>query len=134
MRPVPADRPVKVLLMDDEEVVQEVVGDVLTDLGYEVTFALNGEEAIRCYAEAAGSGRPFDVAILDLTIPGGTGGKECCERLVQMDPDVKAIVSSGYSDDPVMANFRKYGFRAAIPKPYRIPKLCAVISDVLRSD
>lgn len=133
-RAVPVDRPIKVLLMDDEQVVQDVVGDVLTDLGYEVTFALNGEEAIRHYADAAASGRPFDVAVLDLTVPGGKGGKACCEQLIQMDPDVKAIVSSGYSDDPVMANFRMYGFKAAIPKPYRIPKLCAVISDVLKSD
>lgn len=83
------------------------------------------------YSKAMDEGSPFDLAIIDLTIPGGMGGKEAMEKLLEIDPDVKAIVSSGYSNDPVMANFAEYGFRDCLPKPYPPDRLLRIIADVL---
>ena len=90
----------KILVMDDEAMVREVLGKMLLALGYEVKFAENGAEAIEFFSQSEKSGEPFAAAILDLTVPGGMGGKEAMARLLKIDPQVKAIVSSGYSDDP----------------------------------
>jgi len=109
----------KILVMDDEALVREVVGKMIVYLGYEASLARDGEEAINIFAEAQKSGHPFDAVILDLTVPGGMGGKEAMAKLLKIDPQVKAIASSGYSDDPVMAGFHEYGFSAIIPKPYQ---------------
>ena len=113
----------KVLVMDDEEMVRMVVGEMLLASGYLVDFARDGEEAIALYAEAKMSEAPFSVVIMDLTVPGGMGGKEAIEKLREIDSGVVAVVSSGYSDDPVMANFREHGFHAVIAKPYRVNDL-----------
>jgi len=120
----------KVLLMDDEEVVRDVAGEMLKHMGYTVEFAKDGIGAIDLYIKARSSGRPFDVVIMDLTIPGGMGGKEAIKRLREIDPSVKAVVSSGYSNDPIMADFRSYGFSGIVAKPYKIEELGRVLDTV----
>ena len=121
----------KILVMDDEDLVREVVGKMVVYLGYEANLARDGAEAISIFAEAQKSGQPFDAVILDLTVPGGMGGKEAMENLLKIDPKVKAIASSGYSDDPVMAEFHKYGFSAIIPKPYRVMEAGKILHDII---
>jgi len=121
----------RILLMDDEEIVRDAAGQMLIHLGYDVTFAADGEEMLEKYKKAMNEGTPFDAAILDLTIPGGTGGKESIKRLLELDPDAKAIVSSGYSHDPVMSDYRIYGFSGAIGKPYMISDLGEILSRVI---
>jgi two-component system, cell cycle sensor histidine kinase and response regulator CckA len=122
----------KILVMDDEEMVREVMGRMLANLGYETRFAEDGVEAIKLFTEAREEGCAFDAVILDLTVPGGMGGKESIAQLHRIDPQIKAIVSSGYSDDPVMANFRKAGFRGVIAKPYKVAELGRVLHEVIR--
>ena len=119
------------LVMDDEDIILEAAGDVLEYLGYSVVCARNGKEALAAYALAMEEGNPFDAVIMDLTIPGGLGGKETIQKLIDIDPDVVAIVSSGYSNDPVMANFREYGFKGIVTKPYTIEELSKVLYTVL---
>ena len=121
----------RVLIMDDEEMVRRILSELLKHLGYEVGLAAEGTEAIKMYAEAQGSGQPFDVIIMDLTIPGGMGGKEGILELKKIDPKVKAIVASVYSNDPVMANFKKYGFKASISKPFTIEDIGKILQKVL---
>lgn len=121
----------RVLLMDDEGIVRDVAGEMLNVLGYEVEFAADGDEAVEKYQKAFRADNRYDVVVMDLTIPGGTGGKEAIKKLLGIDPDVKAIVSSGYSNDPVMAQFREYGFSAVMTKPYSIESLGRTISQVM---
>ena len=121
----------KILVMDDEETIRNVTKKILMGLGYEVRCASDGAETIALYQDAARSGRPFDAVIMDLTIPGGMGGKETIRQLLSIDPKVTAIVSSGYSNDPIMSDFEKYGFRGVATKPYRIEKLSWILHDVL---
>ena len=111
----------RVLIMDDEEMVRNSLGEVLAVSGYEVEYAKDGKEAIELYEKSMKLAKPFNAVILDLTVPGGMGGKEAIKKLLAIDPNVKAIVSSGYSSDPVMANFREYGFSNVIAKPYKSP-------------
>ncbi len=122
-----------VLIMDDDQDVREVAGMMLTELGYEVAFAPDGQEAVRLYREAMRDRRPFDYVILDLTIPGGMGGEETIKRLREIDPEVKAIVSSGYSSSPIMANFREHGFTAVAVKPYNIVELSRIFHEISRA-
>ena len=117
--------------MDDEEMLRKMAGRLLEELGYQVVGAGDGVEAIELFREAWESGEPFDAVILDLTIPGGMGGKSCIKELKEINPDVKAIVASGYSDDPVMSNFRDYGFSGAVPKPYEPQELGRILHEVL---
>ncbi|MGA7578084.1 MAG: PAS domain S-box protein [Desulfobaccales bacterium] len=121
----------KILVMDDEAMVREVLGMMLLALGYEAQFAKDGVEAIALFSQAQGSADPFTAIILDLTVPGGMGGKEAMERLLKIDPQVKAIVSSGYFDDPIMADFQKYGFAGVIAKPYKVAELGKTLNKVL---
>jgi PAS domain S-box-containing protein len=123
----------RILVMDDEEMVREIIGTMISHLGYKTACAKDGEEAVKLYQEALKSGKPFDALIMDLVIPSGMGGKETIKELLALDPRVKAIVSSGYSDDPVMAHYKEYGFSAAIKKPFRIGTLSKVLSDCLKS-
>ncbi len=117
----------RVLLMDDDERVRRITGAMLQQLGYDVEFARNGEEAIERYRREKESGKRFDAVILDLTVQGGIGGEEALRKLREIDPEVKAVISSGYADDPVIKNFRAYGFLGAIAKPYTIEKLMALL-------
>ena len=117
--------------MDDEETLRDVTGRMLDYLGYEVESATEGAEAVRLYQKARESGQPFDCVILDLTIPGGMGGEEAIRKLREIDPEVKAIVSSGYSNDPVMAEYDKYGFREMVAKPYEMQELSKKLHKVM---
>jgi len=121
----------KILVMDDEIDIRESIGEVLTLLGYEISLAGNGIKAIELYTKARESGNPFDAVIMDLTISGGMGGKETIKKLFEIDPHVRAIVSSGYSNDPIMSEFKKYGFRDVIVKPYKIEELSRVLHRVV---
>ena len=103
-------------------------------LGYEVALAKDGTEGIELYKKLTEENRPFDVVIVDLTIPGGMGGRQAIKELLKADPGAKAIVSSGYSDDPVMSRFKEYGFRDVLAKPYKIGDLAKTIEKVMRGD
>jgi CheY-like chemotaxis protein len=117
----------RILVMDDEEVIRNVTQEILGIMGYTVETVKNGEEALKYYHEALTLGQPYDLVILDLTIPGGMGGKPVMTHLLEIGPQVKAIVSSGYSDDPVMATYREYGFVAVLRKPYQFEELAGVL-------
>jgi PAS domain S-box-containing protein len=121
----------KILLMDDEHSVRNTVCKMLRHLGYEVETASNGDEAIALYKKAMKSGALFDTVIMDLTIRGGMGGKETMQNLLRIDPSVKAIVSSGYFNDPIMSDYRTYGFYGVIPKPYEIEDLSTLLRNVI---
>jgi two-component system, cell cycle sensor histidine kinase and response regulator CckA len=121
----------RVLVMDDEEMIRTVAGGMLAALGHEVGTAETGEAALEAYRAARATGRPFDVVVLDLTVRGGMGGIETLRRLVEIDPDVKAVVSSGYSDDAVLADFRGQGFQACLKKPYNLKELQSALSTLL---
>jgi PAS domain S-box-containing protein len=123
----------RVLLMDDELPVRKVAHQLLTRLGYDVSLAKDGGEALALYRHALEEGRPFDAVVLDLTVPGHMGGKECLARLREIDPHVRAIVSSGYSTDPVMAEHRAYGFRGVVAKPYQVHELSETLRRVIAS-
>jgi PAS domain S-box-containing protein len=120
-----------ILVMDDEQVVREVTGELLRSLGHEVDFADRGEAAVMRYKTAMAEGRPFDIVILDLTVRGGMGGVEAVKKLLELDPNVKAVVSSGYSDDAVTADYRKQGFAAFLKKPYNIEELQSTLDALL---
>lgn len=121
----------RLLVMDDEEALRKLVKTVLTNLGYEVQTARDGAEAIVLYENAKASGRPFDAVLLDLTVSGGMGGIETAARLKELEPSLKLIVSSGYSDAPVMSDLNKYGFDDAIPKPWTVAQVSEVFRRVL---
>ncbi|MEE9524930.1 MAG: ATP-binding protein, partial [Thermodesulfovibrionales bacterium] len=124
----------RILLMDDEEALVKAVTYMLRYRGYDIECASNGDETLELYSQAKRSGQPFDLIIMDLTIRGGMGGKETMNKLLEIDPDVKAIVSSGYSSDPVMAHYKKYGFSGIIAKPYRAEELFSVLQYVMNND
>jgi PAS domain S-box-containing protein len=128
----PAEGEGRILLMDDEESIRKVAKRMLVELGYEVKCVEDGDEVIKHYAQARRSGQPFEAVIMDLTIPGGMGGKETIEELLKIDSDTIAVVSSGYSNDPIMSNYEKYGFSGVVSKPYRIEELSWVMRDVLK--
>jgi len=124
----------RLLVMDDEEALRKLLADVLSKLGYEVQTARDGAEAIALYEDAKASGRRFDAALLDLTVSGGMGGAEAAARLKELDPCLKLIVSSGYSDAPVMSDYRKYGFDGVVPKPWALADVSEVFRRVLVPD
>jgi PAS domain S-box-containing protein len=124
----------RILVMDDEASLRRTVGRMLDKLGYEPKFAKDGAGAIEMVKEAKEAGKSYDAVILDLTVPGGMGGKECIAKLLEIDPGIKAIVSSGYSEDPVLTNFREYGFKGMMPKPFAARTLSKVLHDVLKGE
>ncbi len=121
----------KILVMDDEEMIRTVSQGLLANLGYQVVLAADGHEAIKIYKNNATSPERIDAIIMDLTIPGGMGGKEAVKEILQINPRAKVIVSSGYSNDPIMANHQEYGFCAALDKPYQLKSLMEVLDQVL---
>ena len=123
----------KILAMDDDEMIRDLLQQMLLRMGYTVEVARDGDEAIELYGRAMDTGEPFDAVILDLTVPGAMGGKETLDKLRQMDATVKAIVSSGYSNDPIMSDYQKYGFKGVVAKPYNFQGLADTIAGLLRS-
>ncbi len=120
-----------VLFMDDDEMLRSVAKSMLMHLGHEVILAKDGEEALRLYEESMNSDKPVGLTIMDLTIPGGMGGKDAVRKLQQVTPDAKVIVASGYSSDPVLANYKNYGFCASLIKPFELKEVQKVIGQVL---
>ncbi|OGQ57851.1 MAG: hypothetical protein A3J24_02065 [Deltaproteobacteria bacterium RIFCSPLOWO2_02_FULL_53_8] len=121
----------RILVMDDEPMVREVTAEILLKEGFEIVCVENGAQAQDTYTAAKAAGRPFDAIIMDLTIPGGMGGKETIKRLLKIDPDAVAIASSGYSNDTTMSEYEKYGFKGAVAKPYRIHELITAVKKAL---
>ncbi len=122
----------RILIMDDEHIIRTILSEHLRGLKYEVEAVEEGSDAIRFYMSAIEAGNPFDAIVMDLTVPGGMGGKETIKKLLEIDPEVKAIVSSGYANDPIMAGFKKYGFCGVLSKPYEIRKLDETLQKVIR--
>jgi two-component system, cell cycle sensor histidine kinase and response regulator CckA len=121
----------RILIMDDEEIIQDVLSTMLDFLGYEARISSDGAQAIEMYKKAMEASEPFDAVIMDLTIHGGMGGKEAIKDLLALDPGAKAIVSSGYSTDPAVTNFQEYGFSGVIAKPFKIEDLAEVLKKVV---
>ena len=126
-------RSLRVLLMDDEQIIRDLGARALAHGGHEPVAVEDGAAAIRAYVDAQAGGRPFDVVILDLTVPGGMGGEEAVRELRRLDAGVRVIVSSGYSSNPVMARYREYGFCAVVPKPYEIETLLSAVEAAARA-
>jgi len=122
----------RILFMDDEELVRNIASKMIRHLGYDVSCVRNGEEAVREFALALEAGKAYDAVMLDLTVPGGMGGTEAIGKIRDMAPHVRAIVSSGYSNDPVMAEYKNYGFDEVAVKPYKIEELSEVLYRALK--
>jgi CheY-like chemotaxis protein len=116
--------------MDDELPIRTLAIHLLGSIGHKTETVADGAEAIEVYERARKKGEPFDAVIMDLTVPNGMGGKETIRQLKQIDPDVRAIVSSGYSNDPVMAQFRDHGFSGVVPKPYGTEDLALALDEL----
>ena len=121
----------RILFMDDEKMVRDVTEEMLKHIGYDVQCVEDGRQTLDRYREAMSVGKPFDVVIIDLTVPGGMGGRETVRELLKMDPNVKAVVSTGYSKDPVLQHFESHGFRGAVCKPYDVNQLNALLRQVI---
>lgn len=121
----------RILVMDDMEAMMNVAGEILSILGYQVDCSTNGQEAIDAYKLAKESGQAYDAVVFDLTVPGGMGGEEAAEILLQYDPNLIAIASSGYSNSGVMSNHQDSAFKAVVPKPYRIKEMSDALDEVL---
>ncbi|MDH4360640.1 MAG: ATP-binding protein, partial [Nitrospirota bacterium] len=121
----------KILIMDDEVQIRKVLGEMVKACGYSYQTAEDGEEALRIFCKAQEIGEPFSAVILDLTVPGGVGGKDVISKLLTIDPHVRAIVVSGYSNDPVLANYQEYGFKGRVAKPFNLVDLSVVLNSVL---
>ena len=122
----------RILVMDDQKVIRDMLQAMLTHLGYEMEYAKDGAEAVELYRNKMESGKGFDAVILDLTIPGGLGGKETMKKLLELDRDARVVVSSGYSNDPIMSEYRRYGFKGIVTKPYEMQALSKVLHQVMR--
>ena len=122
----------RILVMDDDERIREVAAQILDSIGYEVHTVADGNATLEMYQEAMAKGLPYDAVILDLTVPGQMGGKETVGELLKMDPQACVIVSSGYNNDPIMADHEKWGFKGVIPKPYGVKELSETVAAVLK--
>jgi len=119
----------KILLLDDDQIVIDVCQEMFENLGYTADFVRNGQEALEKFKTALNEGVPFDLVIMDLTIPGGMGAEETIGPLREIDPNVKAVVSSGFFNDPVMTDYKKFGFNGTIEKPYKMNELSEMLRD-----
>jgi PAS domain S-box-containing protein len=131
---IPLEGHERILVMDDDPMVLRSASRVLLRLGYDIDTAIDGASALGAYRDARDKGRPFDLVIMDIVIPGAMGAKEAIKELLELDPGARAIVSSGYSTDPIMADHRAYGFRAAVAKPWNLEELGRAIREVLDTD
>ncbi|MCK5680616.1 response regulator, partial [bacterium] len=122
---------ITILIMDDEVMISELLKRILHKKGYKTITATDGEEALELYKETCASGGQIDLSILDLTVPGGMGGQETAQHLLKLNPQAKIVVSSGYFNDPIMANFKDYGFKAALTKPFQMVELLSTIENAL---
>jgi PAS domain S-box-containing protein len=123
-----------ILVMDDEEVVLEVMKRMLIHLGYRVAVSRDGSEAVELYSKALAAGERFDVVVMDLTVPGGMGGADAIAHLRGIDPDVKAVVSSGYSSESIFSDYERFGFRGYIQKPFRLEDLGDILDRLIRGE
>lgn len=123
----------RILIMDDEKYIRKLATEILAELGYEVTATIDGNAAVETYRAAMESGNSFDALILDLTIPGGMGGREAIQKILEIDPEAKAIVSSGYSNAPILSNYMEYGFRGVVAKPYQAKEMSKIMSKVINN-
>ena len=117
--------------MDDEEAVRQIVGEMIKSLGYDPSFAGDGVEALAAYQRAAREGAAVNAVIMELTVPGGMGGKEAIKKMLDSDPRARVIVASGYSNDPVMADFESHGFSGVIAKPYTMDLLATTLHRIM---
>lgn len=131
--PVISEGTGRILIMDDEIMIREVAGEMLRHLGYCADTASDGKEAVEKYRQSLAEKNAYNAVIMDLTIPGGMGGKDAITHILALDPDARAIVSSGYSNDPVMAEHRRFGFTGILPKPYTIAEMSQAVRQVLES-
>jgi signal transduction histidine kinase/ActR/RegA family two-component response regulator len=129
--PAPQPLPRKILVMDDEETVRNLIGTIFRQMGHAVELVADGEHAIQAYQNATRQGNPFDAVVLDLTVHAGLGGRETLETLLQFDPDVQAVVMSGYSNDPVLLEPERHGFKEGLAKPFNRDQLQNMISRIL---
>ena len=134
IQPAAEPRHRRVLVLDDEEAICSLVSTVLDSMGYRVTQATDVSSAIRACEDAIKTGRPFDLVISDLSLDGEMSGSDAVARLKTIDPNLKAIVSSGYDNDPIMSHYREHGFCAAISKPYEISQLSKIVCEAIGSD
>jgi PAS domain S-box-containing protein len=121
----------RIMIMDDDAMIRDIAGSMLAHLGYDVDTACDGEEALKLYEERMKTDTPVDIVIMDLTIPGGMGGREAVRKLKKLDPAARAVVSSGYSNDPVMSEYHRYGFAGVVNKPFQLNDLHEVVSRIL---
>ena len=122
----------RIILMDDDESIREIAYEIIQALGYDIDCVKEGKELIDMYKEAMAENIHIDAVILDLTVPGGMGGKEAIQKLNEIDPNVFGIVSSGYSNDPIMSVYQDFGFKAVIVKPYRIEEMEEVLESAIK--
>jgi CheY-like chemotaxis protein len=121
----------RVLVLDDQDMILEVACEMLMALGYEPEGAGDGRKAIEKYAAAMKDGRRFDLAIMDLIIPGGMGGKDAAREILAIDPEARLLASSGFVEDPVMVNPSQFGFKGVVPKPYNLAQLRKIVTDAI---
>ena len=119
----------KVMVMDDQMIIQQITGDMLTHLGYKPDFASDGDEAIALYSEALKNKEPFSIVIMDLTITAGAGARETIKKLLKLDPEARSIVTSGYGGDPLMATPKKFGFKGSVLKPYNLQQISQALKN-----
>jgi len=132
--PIAPRKRARVLVMDDEAPILELTARLLSARGYEVHTALDGDQAVLQYRNALNAGIRFDAVILDLTVPEKMGGYDAFKAMREMDPTVRAVVSSGYSHEPIVLNYKEYGLASIAPKPYRVGELLGAVEQALRKD
>lgn len=122
----------RILIMDDEAYIRELLEDMIGMLGYSTVTTSEGQEAIKVFEQALNSGKRFDAIVMDLTIPCGMGGKEAIEEILKIDPDARSIVASGYSADNIMANYGAFGFTTILQKPFRFDEINKALEEVMQ--